>query len=62
MNIFWSIVVINIFLMGLDSFTGKLTQDRFVRTVGMILIVGSLLGFYASGARGWRIVSSHLHR
>jgi TrbL/VirB6 plasmid conjugal transfer protein len=59
-SIFWSIVAINIFLLGLDSFSGRLTQERFIRTVGMILIVGSLLGCYATPLPGVGVSFPHL--
>ncbi len=60
LNIFWSIVVIRIFLMGLDAFAGELTQAAFVKTVGMILIVGSLMGFYAAPMPGAGVSFPHI--
>ena len=47
-GIFWSIVTINIFLLGIDVFTGKLKEDHFVRRIGLILIVGTIMGSYTS--------------
>jgi TrbL/VirB6 plasmid conjugal transfer protein len=59
-SIFWSIVAINIFLLGVDSFSGRLTQDHFIRKVGMILIVGSLLGCYSTPLPGVGTSFPHL--
>jgi hypothetical protein len=59
-SIFWSIVAINIFLLGVDSFSGRLNQDHFIRKVGMISIVGSLLGCYASPLPGVGVSFPHL--
>ena len=51
-SMFWSIAAINIFLLGLDSYGGKLTMDHFIRKVGMILIVGTILGGYSTPLLG----------
>ncbi len=60
LNIFWSIVFINVFLLGLDSFAGELTQGHFIRKVGMILVVGSLMGFYTAPLPGVGVSFPHL--
>jgi hypothetical protein len=60
LSIFWSIVAINLFLLGVDSLAGKLSLDRLIRTLGMILIVGSLLGCYATPLPGVGVSFPHL--
>jgi type IV secretory pathway VirB6-like protein len=60
MSIFWSLVVIKIFLLGVDSFIGCLKEDRFVKEVGMVLITGTLMMFYASPLPGVGVSFPHV--
>jgi hypothetical protein len=60
LGIFFQIAVLRIFLMGLDAFAGELTLGRFIKTVGLILIVGSLMAFYASPLPGAGVSFPHI--
>lgn len=60
LNIFWSIVAINFFLIGLDAFTGRLTEGAFVQKMGMILLIGSIMGFYTTPIPGVGVTFPHV--
>ncbi len=60
LSFFYPIVTLNIFLMGLDAFAGRLFMEAFIKKVGMILVVGSLLAFYNSPLPGTGTSFSHL--
>lgn len=45
-NIFWSLAVLQVLLIGAEVMVGGMREWEFVKRIGIILIVGSILGTY----------------
>lgn len=45
-SIFWSLAVIQVLLIGAEVMVGGMREFEFVKRIGIILIVGSILGTY----------------